>query len=71
MSEAISAAQYALCRNELAADCPDPSVLEALIFRTYQNDLRNLAGTLPPQSTQGRHRRTPPQPDSKDEAIAT
>jgi len=26
---------------ELAADCPDPSVLEALIFRTYQKDLRN------------------------------
>jgi hypothetical protein len=39
----LEAGLYALGRNELAADCPDPSVLEALIFRTYQKDLRNLA----------------------------
>jgi hypothetical protein len=39
----LEAGLYALGRMELAADCPDPSVLEALIFRAYQKDLRNLA----------------------------
>jgi hypothetical protein len=39
----LEAGLYALGRMELAADCPDPSVLEALIFRTNQKDLRNLA----------------------------
>jgi hypothetical protein len=39
----LEAGLYALGRMELAADCPDESVLEALIFRTYQKDLRNLA----------------------------
>jgi hypothetical protein len=39
----LEAGLYALDRMELAADCPDESVLEAVIFRTYQKDLRNLA----------------------------